>query len=185
MQKETINEEKGQNIIEKYIQRPECYEMMSLLQFAKTINVRGSKYYHARKENIVIVYPIINENDESKIEEFYKQQCVLHIPFTQSLPDFFNQIVENEEESWKSIFDKHNLGIVNIDLIYNEYFEQESEIEETSYIETNNENSQLNAFELLSSLHNEKYYKKLGQQYIDISYDWIRHDEKKKRIQLK
>ena len=35
------------------MQRPQCYEMMSLLQFAKTINVRGSKYYHARKENKV------------------------------------------------------------------------------------------------------------------------------------
>ena len=31
---------------------------------------------------------------------------------------------------------------------------------------------------LIFYLHNEKYYEKLGQLYINISYDWIRHDDK-------
>ena len=66
-------------------------------------------------------------------------------------------------------FEKNNLEIANTDSICNEYIQQKSEMEETSNIKINNENCQLNAFGLLSSLHNEKSYEKLGQRYIDVS----------------
>ena len=48
-------------------------------------------------------------------------------------------------------FENNYLEIVNTDLIYNEYLQQESGIEETLNIKINNEHCQLNTFELLSS----------------------------------
>ena len=53
---------------------------------------------------------MINEHDESKTEEFYKQQCALNIPFRESLATFFNQLVENDDDTWMSIFERYNFG---------------------------------------------------------------------------
>ena len=45
--------------------------------------------FNPEKWNIVIIYPLINEHDESKIEEFDKQQWALNIPFRESLATFY------------------------------------------------------------------------------------------------
>ena len=155
LQKDTSDEIKGNNLIEKYIQRPKELEDISLLNFAKTINVSGTKYQHARKENIVNIYPFVNANDESKMDEFYKQQCALHIPFRQTLHSFFEQIKTDEDISWASIFESYNLETVNTDLVCNLPLEQIDEPDTELSNEMNTENRELNAFELLSSLHNE------------------------------
>ena len=60
LQKDTSDEVKGNNLIKKYIQRPKELEDISLLNFVKMINVSGTKYQHARKENIDNIYPFIN-----------------------------------------------------------------------------------------------------------------------------
>ena len=75
-------------------------EHISLMEFVKTINVSGTRYYRTRKEYIVIVYPSIDINDESKSEAFYKQQCALLIPFRQSLLAFYDQLLPNKDETF-------------------------------------------------------------------------------------
>ena len=165
-------------MIEKYVQRPVHLENCSLFEFAKTINVLNSIYVRSRKENIVMIYSIINANDESKVEKFYKQQCALHIPFKISLNNFFVTLLNDEEDTWMSVFERYNLIIVNTDLVCDEHLEPENEADETLNEELNDQCNQLNAFELLSSMHNESKYEKLRTRYIDVAYDWAQNVEK-------
>ena len=70
-----------------------------------------------------------------------------------------------------SVFARYNLNIVNSNLLCNEHLESENETEGALNLELNDQCNQLNAFELLSSMHNENKHEKLGTRYIDIAYD--------------
>ena len=74
----------------------------------------------------------------------------------QTLHSFFEQIKTDEDNSWASIFESYNLETVNTDLVCNLPLEQNDELDTELSNEMNTENRELNAFELLSSLHNDK-----------------------------
>ena len=102
----------------------------------------------------------------------------MNIPFRESLATFFNQLVENEDDTWMSIFERYNLEIVDTDLVLNDDFQREQESDEMLNNETAEDEHHLNAIELLSSLHKEKKHDKLGQRFIDVANDWTKNDGK-------
>ena len=117
-QKKKSEEELHDNhaLIDKYIKRPSHLINMSLLEFAKKINIYGTKYTNARIENIVIISPNIHLMDENS-EEYYRQQCILQIPFRQSFHELYKSHGNSDDDTWCSYFDSHELLPVQTDLV--------------------------------------------------------------------
>ena len=86
--------------------------------FFKCINTYGNRYTHSNIDNIVIVYPTIDAMDESKSEEYYRQQCILQIPFRTSKQNFYAYHGNDSDDKWFDYFESQNLTILNTDLDY-------------------------------------------------------------------
>ena len=94
----------GKTILQKYLERPEIYENISLLNFAKTIYVRGGRYIESRVAAICRVFPKLqlvgnSENDE----KFYKLQCILNIPFRNNYETILQS--NNNYNTWAEVFE--------------------------------------------------------------------------------
>lgn len=145
---------------------------LSIYEFAKTINTYGNRYTYSHNENVVIIYPNIDEKDKSRSEEYYRQQCILQIPFRISIKDFFDSHGNSEDDTWFAFFESQNLSILNTDRTYNNDVELEDETNE------DNDATNYNAFEKLSAAKVEKVDEQLGHRIIDRAYDWTNNDQK-------
>ena len=145
---------------------------LSIYDFFKCINTYGNIYTHSNIENIVIVYPTIDAMDESKSEEYNRQQCILQIPFRTSIQNFYAYHGKDSDDKWFDYFESQNLTILNADLDYrgNKDLEEDEIVEDCDII--------YNAFEMLSAAKNESPEQALGQRYIDVAHDWKKHDIK-------
>lgn len=55
---------------------------ISLYEFYKNYSVERNKYFKVKKSRIVRIVSYIKHNPEIESNEpYYKQQCILHIPF--------------------------------------------------------------------------------------------------------
>ena len=104
------------NVIEKYIIYPDAINNLSLYQFVKSINIYGNRYKYVCTENIVTLYTVIDALDESKSEEYYRQQWILQIPFRMILQVFYDLHGHSLDDSWFAIFVLQNLTIVKTDI---------------------------------------------------------------------
>ncbi|KAL7289539.1 hypothetical protein TKK_0016513 [Trichogramma kaykai] len=154
-----------QSVIDKCITRPAEYENLSLLQFVKTITTVGLKYRKNIKEKIVIVYLKYVEGDLETAELYYKQQCMLQIPFQNNVKNLV-QHINSEYQKWYSLYTEYELSPVNsLDM---------TNSGEVCYSDNEEENDEKrsNAFELLSSTVSENLDESLGQRLIDVTHDW-------------
>ena len=68
--------------------------------------------------------------------------------------------------------------MIDTDFFLGDYFQKEYESDEFFNKDIAKDNHYLNAFELLSSLHEKKEHEKLGQHYIDMPNDWTKNYDK-------
>ena len=110
--------------------------------------------------------------DESKSEEYYRQQCILQIPFRTFIHNFYVYHGNDSDDKWFDYFESQNLTILNTDLDYrgNNDLEEDEIVEDCDIIN--------NAFEMLSAAKNESPEQALGQRYIHVASDWKSHDIK-------
>ena len=160
---------KSLTIIEKYIQRPPNFENLSLYEFVKTIIVNGKTYSRARKHNIVLIYPILKLMDIENVEDFYRQQCILQIPFRTNIDELWNSYGVEKDTTWLDNFENNNLTLIEgIQLPDStDHVEEEQSIPENEI--------HYNAFEIVSLFIHDKHDQKLGNRLIDVTYDWNRN----------
>ena len=93
---------------------------LSIYEFAKSINTYGNRYTHSHNENVVIIYPYIDDSDISRSEEYYRQKCILQIPFRMSIKNFYESHGNTEDDTWFAFFESQYLSILNTDFTYDD-----------------------------------------------------------------
>ncbi|XP_014227238.1 uncharacterized protein LOC106652660 [Trichogramma pretiosum] len=120
------------------------------------------------KEIVVRVRPALDINYQSDMESFYRQRCIIHLPFREDMNSLWNRFEHSDENSWFLLYEENKLSNSEIDTTFTTIFESNEDNEND--IEENN--IHYNAFELISAHHNEKKTHELGQRLIDVAYDW-------------
>lgn len=120
------------SLIDQYRFRPrqcsgENIEIISLYEFSKKFFVIKNKYFKHKKERIVRIIPNINLNPESiENESYYRQQCLLHIPFRCEIKSILENLGNEDINTWKQLFFHYNLNTSD-NVLYNEIPDDDSE----------------------------------------------------------
>ena len=61
---------------------------LSIYDFLNCMNTYSNRYTHSNIERIVIINTTIDAMDELKSEEYYRQQCIVQIPFRIHIQNF-------------------------------------------------------------------------------------------------
>ncbi|KAK3933210.1 hypothetical protein KUF71_017471 [Frankliniella fusca] len=164
------NDKYGTSILEKYQNRPSRLENFSLWNFARNLNSRTLS--EVTKYNIVRVFPRLKlTNDNDKNEEFYKQQIILHVPWRDE------SALKSEDESWQTIYFRHNLNdVLNaINIVRSDYQNIDEEEYESSDTDQSDDEESNILEELLSSRLGPKSdipKINLGNREVDQTYNW-------------
>ncbi|KAK3907212.1 hypothetical protein KUF71_002902 [Frankliniella fusca] len=165
-------EKHGKSTVEKYKDRADKFENMSLWNFAKNLDM--SKFHENKKENIVRVFPRLKMNleDNDAHEDYCKQQILLHLPWRDECS------LKKEDETWEEVFTRNGVNdivkCVNkiTDRAIHTNAKDEYESEEN---ESDDEESTNVLGELLSSRLGPKSSVptiKLGNRQVDTEYSW-------------
>ncbi|KAK3931895.1 ATP-dependent DNA helicase [Frankliniella fusca] len=172
------NVKHGKSVVEKYKDRANRLEDISLWNFAKNFDmIRFSK---VKKFNIVRVFPKLKLTDDpTKNEDFYKQQVILHVPWRDESK------LKKIEETWLNVYDTHNIKqICNSITIVSDDSNSISE-EEYDSSDTDSECEENNILEELLSSRLGPTSKipqiNLGNREVDRAYNWYDSFEKYKQ----
>jgi len=97
---EDEHENSKQNVFEKYKNRPENLEDMSLHKCVRKYNMRT--WTKVKKENILCIYPSYKKENG---EIFFRQQCLLHLPWREE-----TQFITNDNEEWEHVYLASGIG---------------------------------------------------------------------------
>ncbi|XP_023317653.1 uncharacterized protein LOC111694302 [Trichogramma pretiosum] len=161
----------SKTLIDKYIERLKKYEQLSLVEFAKSYTVTNSSYKSNINNKIVIIYPKYKHFNSEDMELYYKQQCILQIPFRSNLQDLVENI-ENVEQPWFSLFEERHLEDLNSTFMNANEDDINDRLDSVNEDDMDGDGRHLNAFEMVSSTVTEKVDQCLGQRLIDLTYDW-------------
>lgn len=110
------------SIMDKYRARPSSVMMkqMSLLYFVQNFDAKNNRYFQHKKPRVVRIIPLIklhkNANDT---ELFYRQECILHIPFRCDPFDLLKNYRNKAVYSWEQLYRLKNLD-QHEDNVYND-----------------------------------------------------------------
>ncbi|KAK3910678.1 ATP-dependent DNA helicase RRM3 [Frankliniella fusca] len=176
MENETFeNETHGKCTLEKYKDRPNRLENISLWNFAKKYDM--SKFQEVKRENIVRVFPKLKLNVQDQIanEDYYKQQVLLHVPWRDESQ------IKNENETWEEIFQVNELN----DTITTLFKMGNKIVVEDEYESSENETSDEEDGDILEELLSSRLGPRseipsidLGNRNVDTGYDWKSSFEK-------
>lgn len=104
------------DIIQKYADRNISLQNVCLADFvSKYTMVRNN--YRLRKNNKIIRY--IKYNKEKDPHNYYREQCLLYLPFRNSEQEHLE-----DNETWHNVYNKHIVGITEKMKEYNKIYEE-------------------------------------------------------------
>lgn len=155
-------------MIEKYMQRPKCYEALGIFAFMQKINVYGKKYTYARVENIVRTFPVYKKTGQVELDTaYYKMQCMLNIPF-RSLP--WTMLSKSQFATWQELYD-NRLAMVDKDVKHEEY-EDEEEIDLGDQLPEASSYEHCTLADAISGCPITDRIQDLGERLQDINFNW-------------
>ncbi|XP_074603973.1 uncharacterized protein LOC141857379 [Brevipalpus obovatus] len=152
-----------ETVVEKYAKRPQELSGESLLHFIKNYVPVGSNFRKRQKEIIVRVFPQLKlTGDPIEDEKYYKLQCILTIPFTQS---YEKMLEDHVVTRWRDLYEQ------NRDRMIEEMEFLDPENDDPLPAPVNEENYQ-NPFMVVAGFRGEINDQVIGTRLIDVAYDW-------------
>lgn len=122
---------------------------------------------------MVRVIPMITKQGyNQQNESWYRQQCILHIPFTKDEKQLLKKLPNSnmiKTSKWEKVYLYNNLQISEIELINLKNEDILPENADKGIIRDN--------FEINSSYTNKPKLEKIGMMAKDITYDWIKNSK--------
>lgn len=168
--------------IEKYQHRPmfckgENIENITLLDFAKHYDVKDKKYFKHKISRIVQIAPVVKFIPHSKNNEsYYRQQCLLNIPFRCD-PNKLLKMNDKNKNSWKKLYEHSNLHKDDDELYENI---DDDETEELPIID---DELRQTVAELNCAFTTKVNDETIGKRLMDLTYDWISASEEYPKIE--
>ncbi|KAK3932677.1 ATP-dependent DNA helicase [Frankliniella fusca] len=155
----------GKSIVEKYSDRPDSLEHISLWQCARNYNTRTWKV--TKQHTIVRVFPYLKKIDvHDENEDYYRQQVLLHMPWR----DF--NLLKNPDETWLHVFNSNGIEdkLKTMHKLSADYEPEEEFDEEINDLDSDDEEE----FQILSRLGPQSTIPSvnLGNRDVDLNYQW-------------
>lgn len=143
-------------------------EDVNLYNFAKSYFVVKNRYSEGKKEAIVRVFPYIKlETNAEPSDAFYRQECLLRIPFRVDIDNLLYSYKDKGINSWKELYTASNLTQSDSIIL------QESELdEEIEDVEPLDDGLRQNLIEMNCGIGKTVNKGTIGRRLIDVSNDW-------------
>ncbi|KAK3920155.1 hypothetical protein KUF71_009442, partial [Frankliniella fusca] len=165
------NTSKGKNFLEKYRERPDYLNDLSLWNAAKFYNLPKWSSVKPGKENIVRIFPrYTNFKDDTEVsEQYYKQQVVLHI----GLPWRYEEDLNPDSQPWKTVYEYFKVNEKTCEMYKLNNVNENSDDEFESDDDASNADSE-EEFMVLSRLGPKSDVPEiqLGTRQVDLDYNW-------------
>lgn len=87
------------NWLDRYRLRPARFMEYTLFDFTKKYKFSAGRFNRVQKEQVVRVFPIIKLSEDGSNEDYYRQQCMLHIPW---LLNF--EAIKDDAMTWEELY---------------------------------------------------------------------------------